>query len=336
MVKKATGWRLWIVDLMIGIACAAVAFGFRLAIEQIWWGVVLFPLVFPAVVAATLLASWRAGLATILFSQLGIWYALMEPRASFAALNSADMVSLVLTTGTELLILVIVHNLDENRRMAKQIDQQRIAELQTALEELDHRTMNNFQLAIAMLQTQMTRMPDGHDAAAIETVIGRLGVLAAVHRKLGHAGTVRPSLTSRDLARLIDEILVSARMHAEQLPGVSIVTSLEPVEVSPETALRTGLIVNELVTNALKYAFPDGRGTVRVSLAAQGDGFVVQVADDGIGRGANCKPGSGTRLITMLAASLDGDVQYGPGPGTQISLAVDCGGRRGPEWLAAA
>lgn len=320
MVRRATGLRLWIVDLLIGIACAAVAFGFRLAIEQLWWGVVLFPLVFPAVVAATLLASWRAGLTTILISQIGIWYALMEPRYSFGLPTSAGVVSLVLTTATELLILVIVHNLDENRRINKQIDERRIADLQTALEELDHRTMNNFQLAIAMLQTQMARMQAGQDATAIETVIGRLGVLAAVHRKLLHAST---SLTSRDLARLIDEILVSARMHAEQLPDVAIVTTLQPVEVSPETALRTGLIVNELVTNALKYAFPDGRGRVSISLAAKGAGFVVQVADNGIGRAADCKPGSGSRLLAMLAASLGGHLRYGAGPGTCVSLHVD-------------
>jgi two-component sensor histidine kinase len=320
MVKRAAGLRLWITDLLIGIACAAVAFGFRLAIDQLWWGVVLFPLVFPAVVAATLLSSWRAGLFTIIISQVGIWYALMPPRYSFDLPSQGGIVSLLLTTATELLILIIVHDLDQNRRRNKQIDEQRIADLQTALEELDHRTMNNFQLAIAMLQTQMMRMAPGQDATAIETVMGRLGVLAAVHRKLVHAST---SLTSRDLARLIDEILVSARMHAEQLPDVAIVTTLEPLEVSPETALRTGLIVNELVTNALKYAFPDGRGRVSITLSAKGAGFVVQVADNGIGRAADCKPGSGSRLVAMLASSLGGQLHHGTGPGTCVSLHVD-------------
>lgn len=320
MPIRATGLRQLIVDLLIGLGCAAVAFVLRLGIDQLWQGVVWFPLVFPAVVAATLLATWRAGLAAIIVSQLGIWYMFLPPRYSFAVSTPSIMVSLLLTTAAEILLLIIVHNMDISRRINKQLDERRIADLQTALEELDHRTMNNFQLAMAMLQTQMARMQPDQDAAAIEAVIGRLGVLAAVHRNLGQAGT---SLTSRDLARLIDEILVSARMHAEQLPDVSIVTSLQPVEVSPETALRTGLIVNELVTNALKYAFPDGHGRVTITLATRGDGFIVQVADNGIGRAGDARPGSGSRLVAMLATSLDGQLHYGSGPGTCVSLRVD-------------
>ena len=70
----------------------------------------------------------------------------------------------------------------------------------------------------------------------------------------------------------IEEILYAARVHAETPQLVSITSDLKPVRVPPEHAVRTGLIVNELVTNALKYAFPGGHGNVHVTLTPTGTG----------------------------------------------------------------
>lgn len=301
-------------DLAIGVACAAAAVALRLAIKQRWAGVAPFTSVFPALVAATLLASWRAGLVTIIVSQLAIWFYIVPPQNSFALPAPASAVSLVLATTSQLLLLGMLHLFQQARKRVAELDALRIADLELAMEELDHRTMNDFQLAIAILRSQAGRSSD-----AIEAAIGRLHVVATVHRRLQHE---KPDLRSRGLDALIAEILVAGRAHAAALPDVAIVSALDRVDVPAEHALRAGLIVNELVMNALKYAFPDGKGRIDIGLSAAGPGYVLTVSDTGCGRGDTARPGSGSRLVPMMAKSIGGVLAYGDGPGVTVTLTV--------------
>ncbi len=288
-------------------------------IEQFCHGVILFPLVFPAVVAATLFANWRAGLVTLLTCQIIIWYYLMPVTNSFELPNAAAAVSLVLATIAEILLLLIVHKFQLSRRRIIELDALRIADLELAIEELDHRTMNNFQLAVAILTIEANRIAPGHATEALERASNRLHVLASVHKQLRHTST---DIRSRDLATLIKEVLVAARVQAENLPHVSITSDLEPVHLPADHAVSSGLIANELVTNALKHAFPDGRGTIHVTLAAVGSGYRLTVTDDGVGRSAEPHAGSGSRLMPMLARSTGGELEYADGAGTTAVLHV--------------
>ena len=309
----------WLRDVLIGLACAVVAFAARMVIEHLWLGVILFPLVYPAITAATLLASWRAGLVALLSSQLAIWYFLMPIRNSFALPTVAAQVSLILATAGLLLLLWMVHMFKVSRSQLLKLNAQRIADLELAMEELDHRTMNNFQLAMAILQIEAKRVPAGTASDALESACNRLGVLASVHKRLKRSND---DLRSRDLAPLIEEILVGARVHAETTPLVSITADLKPVQVPPEHAVRTGLIANELVTNALKYAFPDGRGNVHISLSPTGAGYRLEVTDNGVGRATKSEPGSGSRLMPKLASANGGKLVYTDGPGTKAVLEI--------------
>ncbi len=288
-------------------------------IEQFWHGVIIFPLVYPAVVAATLVSNWRAGLVTLLTCQIIIWYVLMPVQNSFWLPSVAAGVSLVVATASELVLLLIVHKFQVSKRRIIELDALRIADLELAIEELDHRTMNNFQLAVAILTIEANRIAPGQATEALERASNRLHVLASVHRKLRHTGN---DIRSRDLATLIEEVLVAARAQAENLPGVSITSDLKPVHLPADHAVSSGLIVNELVTNALKHAFPDGRGTIHVTLASEGAGYCLTVADDGVGRPAEANTGSGSRLMPMLARSTGGELAYADGPGTTAILHV--------------
>jgi two-component sensor histidine kinase len=321
-------------DVLIGLICAAMAVAVRLLIENFWQGVILFPLVFPAVVAATLLSNWRAGLVTIAVCQTIIWYFMMPVKNSFVLPNTSAAVSLILATVAELLLLVMLHKFQLSRRRIIELDALRIADLELAIEELDHRTMNNFQLATALLLIEAKRI-EAREACeaceALERASNRLHVLASVHQKLRHRGT---DIRSRDLAALLEEILVAARVNAERRSGISITSDLKSVIVPAEHAVNTGLIVNELVTNALKHAFPAGKGVIHVTLAPHEHGYRLVVMDNGVGRTPEANTGSGSRLLPMLANSAGGELSYGDGPGTIAILHVPSIERRSAAFAA--
>jgi two-component sensor histidine kinase len=98
----------------------------------------------------------------------------------------------------------------------------------------------------------------------------------------------------------------------------------EPIEIDPDRAVAIGIIVNELVMNAVKYAYPDGAGPIHVELASDGDDIVLAIADDGVGLNAKSDPrstGMGQRIVSAMASKLEADVERDPAhSGTRIVL----------------
>jgi two-component sensor histidine kinase len=98
----------------------------------------------------------------------------------------------------------------------------------------------------------------------------------------------------------------------------------EQVEIDPDRAVAIGIIVNELVMNAVKYAYPDGAGPIHVVLSAQDDNVVLSIADDGVGLNVRTDPrstGMGQRIVTAMAAKLDASVERDSAhSGTRIVL----------------
>jgi two-component sensor histidine kinase len=98
----------------------------------------------------------------------------------------------------------------------------------------------------------------------------------------------------------------------------------EPIEIDPDRAVAIGIIVNELVMNAVKYAYPDGAGPIHVVLNAQGDNLVLSIADDGVGLNVKTDPrstGMGQRIVSAMATKLEASVERDPThAGTRIVL----------------
>jgi two-component sensor histidine kinase len=85
----------------------------------------------------------------------------------------------------------------------------------------------------------------------------------------------------------------------------------EPIEIDPDRAVAVGIIVNELVMNAVKYAYPDGAGPIHVELTSQGDDLLLTITDDGVGDNAKADPrstGMGQRIVAAMATKLDATV----------------------------
>ena len=107
---------------------------------------------------------------------------------------------------------------------------------------------------------------------------------------------------------------------------IDLQIDVRDVELGLDTAMPCGLIVNELVSNALKYAFPEGtEGQIKIESRPAGNGrYHLTVADNGVGLGKEAKPvreGSlGTQLVSMLVDQLDGEISYHNGVGTRVEI----------------
>ena len=213
--------------------------------------------------------------------------------------------------------------------VATQVDvTERLQDLQartTLLHEVDHRVKNTLQMIAALVGTQMLAVPDGVARETLAATLRRIETLATLHRRLHQSDDV----TQVAIADVVEDI-VTDLLAAAGRPDVAVTLDLAPLRVPAETAAPLALIINELVTNALKYAFPDrpGRLTVRVGSAHDRTGGrdIVEVVDDGPGMPASVPDGAtfGTRIVRMLARQLRAGLDWAPATpqGTCVTLAL--------------
>lgn len=197
------------------------------------------------------------------------------------------------------------------------------ARLETLLREVNHRVANSLQLVSAFVHMQAASLSDPAAKAALADTQQRIGAIGQVHRRLYTADHVEAVDLEDYLGALVEELT-----GAWSTPSAcrTLRLEVEPARLQTDKAVSLGVIVNELVSNACKYAYPgDGAGEVRIRLAREGDELVLRVEDDGPGfdpaapaRGT----GVGGRIISAMAASLKSRLAYEPGPGTRAVLRI--------------
>ncbi|MGR3465426.1 sensor histidine kinase [Limimaricola sp.] len=208
---------------------------------------------------------------------------------------------------------------------AKRLEAEREAALahrQTLLAELNHRMKNNLHLILSMLRLEAGRDPGPEAFAA---VIERVEAVSALHAQLDFdAGAGRV-----DFGAYLGDLAAKLRRSVLEGTGIRLDCDAAPVELDLDRAVPLGIVVNELVTNAIKYAFPQGGGRIALRLTRAADGGVlVVVEDDGHGpdRSAGHGPesGLGTRLVTGLCAQISAriDSQSLPGMRHEIHLPL--------------
>ena len=177
-----------------------------------------------------------------------------------------------------------------------------LAERENLLREVYHRVKNNLQVVQSLLSLQRRALPPDAARFALDDSIQRVRAMALVHEKLYQAGSLS-SVVLRDYTQdLLQQIAEGAGAH---LRGISLVAEVEPIEVGLEGSVPYGLLVAELVGNALKHGFPGDRGgQVRVILAREAGVPVLRVADDGVGLHEGFDLQSSDSLGLQLAASL--------------------------------
>jgi two-component sensor histidine kinase len=292
-----------VTELLIAIAATGALVGLRLALTPIVGDVAPFALALLAMVLATLVAGWRSGLVSILLGVGLIWYFVLDPKHSFD-LAPAALISLAFASITAGLILLSLHLYQREVRAGEIERARRINFLRHALREMDHRTKNNFQIVMSLLQLQANRSSNAEAKAALGEAVERLKAITAVYDSL--------TLSSEGLGtvRLQDQLQeICERVRDGLLPDrVALETEFEPMLVPHEAGACIGIVVNELVTNACKHAFPDRSGRIKVTARREGQQAVIAVGDDGRGMpgSARARRGLGTRLVEAFVQRVRG------------------------------
>jgi two-component sensor histidine kinase len=261
-----------------------------------------------------------------------------QSRAQQARLRQRQTERNALIGGSALLLAVL--GLGYNRYRLKQrsnqelkarqqqINQQNddlrqlLVEKESLLREIHHRVKNNLQVVASLLSSQAATLQDEKALSAIQESQHRVYTMALIHQKL---------YQSEGLARVpMREYIAEAVAYLHDSccpPGpVRFYLSVEEIELDVAQAVPLGLILNEAITNALKYAFPGGRGgTVHVALRRQDNGtFELTIADDGVGLPAGYDPARsrslGMKLLQGFSRQLGGRLRIGSSPGTKVRL----------------
>jgi len=192
-----------------------------------------------------------------------------------------------------------------------------LAQKDALLHEVDHRVKNNLQLIASLILLQSRRTRDEGARAALKTVLERVTAVATVHRRLFQRDPL--SFEIADFVRDLTADLAAAAGRDD----LEIALELDPVAIPASSAAAFALVFNELLGNALKHAFPDGRaGRVTVTLADQGDACVLTVEDDGVGLRGQAQ-GFGSTILKLLCQQLHADLRMADSqPGVRAVVTV--------------
>lgn len=183
---------------------------------------------------------------------------------------------------------------------------------------MHHRTKNNLALTASLISLESAGIDDTETRKALEELEERVRAIALLHQMLQDAEGAR-SVPAEEYLRNVAE---SAARTAGR--SISLDCGVDPVELTASKAIPLGLILNELVTNSVKHAFPGGReGKILVRLADAGGVLEMVVQDDGVGMPE--KPGKqslGLSLVESLAEQLGGSLRFEEGPGTKIVVRI--------------
>ncbi|MGD0192564.1 MAG: sensor histidine kinase [Rhizomicrobium sp.] len=184
------------------------------------------------------------------------------------------------------------------------------------VEEISHRVANEYAMAVAALSVAARQTSSREVKATLAGAARRLRDFANLHRSLqppASPGQINLQAYVGDLCDSFSRARLNDR-------DVGLTIAGRDVFVSAERGWRVGLIVMELVTNAVRHAFPEGKGAVSVTLDSVGGNVHCIVSDDGTAA-PNAAPGRGTRIVNALAEQLDGLVwrEFG-NHGTTVSL----------------
>jgi two-component sensor histidine kinase len=203
-----------------------------------------------------------------------------------------------------------------------------LREKQVLLQELQHRVANSLQIIASVLMQSVRRVQSEEARTHLSDAHHRVMSIATLQRQLAQSaeGDVTLRTYFGDLCSSIGASMISSQQN------ITITPTIDGSVVSSDQALSLGMIVTELVINALKHAFPSQvvKGRIVVCYAATGSAWTLTVNDDGAGMPEGSKAGLGTGIIEALASKLDALVKVTPAhPGTCVTISHRAGATEG-------
>jgi two-component sensor histidine kinase/response regulator of citrate/malate metabolism len=197
-----------------------------------------------------------------------------------------------------------------------------LQEKEVLLREIHHRVKNNLQIISSLLNLQAKYIKDSQALEMFKESQNRVKSMAMIHEKLYRARDLAHIDMAEYVRTLADHLFRSYGVNAR---AVVLQIDVADVVLGIDTVIPCGLLIHELVSNALKHAFPAGKGELTIELRAAAQGrFVLRVSDDGIGlpRGFDYRRADslGLQLVTALAGQVDGTVDVANQDGTTFTI----------------
>lgn len=266
-----------------------------------WSGVPGWFVMYPAVFVPSVLFDRGTGFCAA-FLGAGLIYLVSKPADEWL-IPTASFVGLALFLLLAISLAVISDGM--RRAWEKAIAAERAKDL--LLQELGHRTKNNLTMAISVLSLQSRAKSDPQMRASFEKAISRIRAISSAHEHfhaLAHDGRVEMRSYLETLCSHLGDSLRDVR-------PIAVRAEIDKIYLKTEQAIPVGLIVNELVTNALKHAFPsDSDGIVVVSLRREQRILSLVVKDNGIGCPVVKTEGVGSRLMRLFVQQLGATISW--------------------------
>ncbi len=218
-------------------------------------------------------------------------------------------------------IQVILHDITRRKTYEKQIKQS-LNEKEVLLKEIHHRVKNNLQIISSLLNLQSRYIEDKNALGVFKESQNRIKSMALIHEKLYQS----EDLTKIDFAEYIKSLTLQL-FHSYSIDRSTVELSInfEGILFDIDTSIPCGLIINELISNSLKYAFPNGRkGKISVDLQLEGEKCVLIISDDGVGfpEGMDFQNTDtlGLRLVNILVNQIDGVIALDRHGGTSFKI----------------
>ena len=218
--------------------------------------------------------------------------------------------------------MATIEDITERRRLDEEL-RSSLAEQTTLLKEVHHRVKNNLQVVISLLNLQARHLKHPAALTAMRDTQARIRSMALLHEALHRQGTAARVNAAVYLPHLCASL---SQAYLPQGGRIKLHHHILPIELNLDQATPCGLIVNELVSNAFKHAFPNDRsGQITVSMSPAGQGQVLlTVADDGQGLPAdhesNESTSLGMNLVGQLARQIGATLEFKSAPGTIVEL----------------
>jgi two-component sensor histidine kinase len=225
-------------------------------------------------------------------------------------------IALVLITLLSVILYVIIRKyLKQQKVLAKALDEKSLL-----LKEIHHRVKNNLQLVSSLLTLQGQTITDDIALKAINEGKSRVRSMALIHQDLYQTDNITSVSAQTYFLKLCNELFDTYNIKKDQ---ITLITHIEPLQLDVDTLIPMGLIINELITNSLKYAFTDNkRGTIEISLKEENNILELNVNDNGVGYDLDQlnKESFGHKLIRSLIQQLDGNLETKIDNGTKIFM----------------
>lgn len=265
--------------------------------------------------------DWQAEKNELLLKQLETENALKKTQLKFQKLGLISAISIAILIA---LIALMVYRKNRKIREQKIVIEASLSEKETLLREIHHRVKNNLQVISSLLRIQSHQTNDEAAIQALNEGQARVQTMSLIHQDLYNMEGLKGIEMKSYLERLSENLFRTYNISQDR---IQMTTNVQSINLDVDTVIPLGLIINELITNALKYAFPGKKeGVVKLTLEEVDNHLILSVEDNGLGGlktdVLNDSSGFGYEIIQAFADKMEATLNIKDNNGTKVTLII--------------